>query len=374
MKKILLSLAAVAALASCSKDALIEEMPQAPITFGEAFVDNATKAIDATYSNTNKPASFSVYGTVKGAGISGAVEANIFDNATVTASGEDWNCSVTQYWVPMSDYKFTALTGSSTSVTVENNTFANSVTTDGTNMPTSVTYNAATQADLMLATQTVRTYTESNSVKTAINNYNTTVEFTFNHLLSKVHFTVKNSVPVDADNKTYGNYQYKVSDIKLKNTYLFNTYTISSGTWGNTGTANYITSFGNVSDKRNTDITAETPNNSNDPVFIPRGGCKTSHNSMLVIPANYTGLAVECTVGVYLGETHLYDYTYTKESVAANLQTGHAYNFIIEIGAPGSPIKFSIKTVNEWKTTTPGDDDDTTEETPNDVTVNPAQP
>ena len=75
MKKILLAALAFGALVSCSKDELISESRQA-IEFGNAFVDNSTRATDPSYS-ANNIESFKVYGTIKGN--------NIFNTIKYTA-------------------------------------------------------------------------------------------------------------------------------------------------------------------------------------------------------------------------------------------------------------------------------------------------
>ena len=66
MKKVLFALAAVVALAACSKEqTLVTPQPDA-IGFGQPFIENATRATDPTYGTTNKLTKFNVYGTVTG--------------------------------------------------------------------------------------------------------------------------------------------------------------------------------------------------------------------------------------------------------------------------------------------------------------------
>ena len=48
MKKIFLAVVALAAMTACSNDEFVS-VDRAPINFGEAFVDNATRATDTTY-------------------------------------------------------------------------------------------------------------------------------------------------------------------------------------------------------------------------------------------------------------------------------------------------------------------------------------
>ena len=62
MKKILLAIALLATVASCSKDDVTSQNQEA-IGFGGPFIENTVKATDPSYSN-NDIAQFNVYGTV----------------------------------------------------------------------------------------------------------------------------------------------------------------------------------------------------------------------------------------------------------------------------------------------------------------------
>ena len=108
MKKLLLSVFAIAAMASCMQDEVISQDQQA-IDFGTPFVDKATKAEDLTYnaSNLNE---FFVYGTVTGT----AGTVNIFNNTRVygdklVGTNTVWGCDVKQYWIPGASYVFDAV-------------------------------------------------------------------------------------------------------------------------------------------------------------------------------------------------------------------------------------------------------------------------
>ena len=104
MKKVIFALAAVVALAACSKEEAIRVDRQA-IAFGDAFVENSTRA---DYSSTLIDA-FKVYGTVTGNGNT----VTIYNGADVTrgtaAYGEAWTCGQTEYWIPSASYNFQAV-------------------------------------------------------------------------------------------------------------------------------------------------------------------------------------------------------------------------------------------------------------------------
>ena len=171
MKKLFIATLAIAALASCNNDQVIN-FDKYPINFGDAFVDNATKAI---YEGETKVDAFKVWGTVTGNGNT----VLIFDGADVTRTksgsadknyGDAWYCDVTRYWTPECDYSFMAITDA-TSVTQANGA-----------MPTAINYTATGDKDLLWGTQTATTMggvTPTNPVA-----------FTMNHLLSKMYFEV----------------------------------------------------------------------------------------------------------------------------------------------------------------------------------------
>ena len=127
MKKLFIAVLAVAGLASCMQDEVLSQ-DQAAIEFGDAFVDNSTKAI---IEEADDITGFTVYGNVKGTGDDFvALYGN--DGATVTRGdeaglGEAWSCSVTRYWTPLCQYNFAAvaITFSGSGVCAINSTFIN---------------------------------------------------------------------------------------------------------------------------------------------------------------------------------------------------------------------------------------------------------
>lgn len=343
MKKTILALAAVATMVACSKDEIVNEAPKVPIAFGDAFVENTTRAIDNSYHGEIYVNSFKVYGTVTGQG-DGMGTANIFNGDEVTRptdltgydSDQAWTCDEVQYWIPNSTYNFTAIVDG-----VDNYNQIN-ISNDNNGMPTSIVYHTPTQKDILLATQTVsiddKEYPDGGLVK-----------FTFDHLLSKVKFQVKNTM----DNKT-SVYSYKVSDIKINNAAKSAIYyiteqtvggkTVAAGTWSITssysGSDNDVLSFGNVttSDDENAAATA-----------ISEGKDAYSNYERLLVPTDYSSdkLFVTFTVQTIVSGTPIREKTYTKD-VAVNLEKGNAYNFIISLAAPGKEINFTVEKVNEW--------------------------
>ena len=111
MKKLFIAMMAMAAFAACSNEEPVASLQGDAIAFGDAFVDNATKAI---IEKSDDLKGFTVFGNVKGTGDVVALYGN---GATVTRGtaglNEAWACDVTRYWTPSCTYNFAAVDGHS---------------------------------------------------------------------------------------------------------------------------------------------------------------------------------------------------------------------------------------------------------------------
>ncbi|MBQ6988987.1 MAG: fimbrillin family protein [Alistipes sp.] len=321
MKKILLAALALGALVSCSKDELISESRQA-IEFGNAFVDNSTRATSATdpsyYTNGTEGftqlTSFNVYGTV------GSV--NIFNGVTINkgdaAYGVAWtqNGGNTQYWIPGASYVFDAVVD------------ATDVTTNAsTGLPTSLKYNVAEQKDMLHDRVEVPSAAENQGV----------VTFEFTHLLSKVKFTVVNKTAANATN-----YRYVIKDAKLTTVYTEGNYAVPEATWSNQVDGQYA-------------LDAELIVNSN--------ATEYNANEVLLIPGSAVGVSLTAELqatadgGTNWTTVATYPKTFTAVLGEGNeLEANHAYNFILEVSV-GNPIQFTATILPDWENgnTTPTD-------------------
>lgn len=301
MKKLFISILAVAALVSCSKDEVINANQGELITFGDAFVENSTRATDPSYSGTTDFTSFNVWGTVDGGNGLVAIYANNTVTGTVGADSE-WTCSVVkQYWIKDAKYNFAALAN------------AESVALGDDKLPKTVTY-TANQSDLVYAKSVEYTGKESGNPK---------VEFTFNHLLSKVNFTVKNG------SKDATGYSFVVKDINIAGASTGTCdVTASPVTWTATVSNGYT--INNITVNNNT----------------ASADCGTE---LLVIPGSVT---VSFTVDICFTESGgsavvLGSKNYT--STETTLAPGNSYNFIVEPKV-GEEIKFTVANDPTWTT------------------------
>lgn len=297
MKKILCAVLALAAMASCSKEYTVDYNKEA-IAFGEAFVENSTRATDPSYSGTTDFTSFNVWGTVNG----GAGLVPIFAGEAVTGTvgtGNEWTCTKKQYWVKDAIYNFAALANAAT------------VTLGEDKLPKTVTY-TANQTDLVYAKSAQYTGLESS---------NPLVAFTFKHLLSLVTFTVENG------SQSATGYSFEVKNIKIAGVTAGTCdVTTSPVTWSNPTSGNYT-------------IDPITVNNS-----TASADCGTS---LLIIPGT---VSVTFDVDILCDGTKIGTKAYSKADIA--LAAGYSYNFIVE-PTVGQEIKFNVANDPAW---TNGDD------------------
>lgn len=310
MKKILLTLAAVAALASCSNDDVLD-YSRTEIAFGSAFIENSTRALGDDYSGSKALQQFTLYGTVTG----NAATVNLYNAATVSGNVGDatWNCSQTQYWVPNASYKFAAVVDG----TVK--------TADPNGMPLTLGYTVANGGGDLLYAEANATTNASATPSGGVNG-DGVVEFTMNHLLSKVYFNITNSAG-SAD------YSYQVTGITVNNALKEGTYTIPQGStpekWEGTGDLDGL-SFGTTG-------------------VLANGSKADATEDQLIIPAQQT-LEVVISYDILFKGTKISETTATK-SLTYTFLKNKVYRVGVTLPAPGNPIQFTISTDPAWSDT-----------------------
>ena len=277
-------------------------MPEGELIGFNSFVENATRAdYSATDINT-----INVYGTVNNVLIYDYTAVTRPSNEAGQGYGANWTCGVKQYWIEGATYKFAAL------VDVPK---AN-ITPDEFGMPASFTYTADGVTDVLYDY-----YTTTGQAK----GQNTTVPFTFKHLLAKAHFTVTN-------NTGNTDYTYSIRDVKVTGTRPDGTYTVYSVDAG-TG------SWAAKSALSNTDF---------DPISNVAKGTPKSNADLLLIPEVTVG--VSFTVAIEVKGTEITTYEYSKANVAT-LAQNTIYNFGVTL-TPGDEISFTVTAQPQWGNTT----------------------
>lgn len=302
MKKLFISMLAVAALASCSQEDVIVADKGDLIGFN-SFVENSTRA---DYSTTNIN-TINVYGTVNNVLIYDYTPVTRPTDVANNGYGADWKCDVKQYWIADAPYKFAAL------VDVPK---AN-ITPDQYGMPASFTYTADGVTDVLY----------DYYATTGLKENNPTVPFTFKHLLSKVHFTVTNLSELT-------NYTYTISNVKVTNTRPNGVYTVyttdeGTGSWASTATLG-DTSFADIEN-------------------VAKGTPKTNAD-LLLIPGTSVGISFTVTLSV--GGKPVSTYNYSDTGVVT-LEQNTIYNFGVKF-TPGEVIDFTVTAQPNWNPTVGG--------------------
>lgn len=198
MKKVLLiGLAATAMLASCSNDETVEMAQQKAIGFS-SFVNKSTRgATDITSSTINN---FSVYSYQN--------DNAILSDELVTKTNNTWTYTNTQYWASAT-YNFFAISPGHSEDNDKNSQDEDSWTYTPNKDGGTITFkNPKGTTDLL--------YDEITNV-TGTTDKNDVQQFTFEHLLSRVRFTFKESFT--NDKITIKVTDLKISEAKSEGTY-----------------------------------------------------------------------------------------------------------------------------------------------------------
>lgn len=308
MKKVLILLACAAAIVACSKEEPIAINQGQAISFSNPFINKVTRAID--YSHTAMPGEFKIYGTTTGSE-TGSTPVAIYSGETATKDGSVYSPSTTQYWVDGNKYAFQAVV-------------------KGTIADGKIAY-VSNKTDILFANVPEFTYVKNTSPVTC--------PLTFNHILSKVQFTFKNNI---TDNALY---TYKVTGVTINGIYTAGDFNVASGTWTPSGNADGTANFGNISNAEDTEDPDEA-------VVVGNNSYATSHESLLLIPAEYDNLTISCTITTYYNGTAIDEESFSVTGFDHEFEKGNAYNFVISKELD-SPIKFSA-TLDNWTPSTNG--------------------
>lgn len=334
MKKLFIAaLAAFAMVACVNEEEVISVKGGDAIEFADAFLDNATRAAVDPSITTNNIDGFNVWAFMD------SVEGTIFEGEEVTKSGSDWTYVNTQYWSPSHTYYFGALAPMNSA----NWTLAPATDTAAGMLGLGkVTFtNVDGGEDIIYAKDVVTTAADINAQPGA-------VKFQFQHLLSKVKFTIQNGFTND-------NAKLVIKDIKMTapaaGTIDLAVADYSKG-WVLDGNKPYA--YG--------DLEAE----------IGRGAKAESANERMTIPAaaDYK-YVITFTVELYMGDVLAQTFDETTELSGIEFEMGKAYNLTAELNATNVgvglyPITFEVE-VDEWVSAGDYDLDPTTAIVTNDT-------
>lgn len=319
MKKLLLGIFAVAAMASCAKEQTIATVKQEAIAFSN-FVQH-TKVVDPSFNNdTNPLQAFYVWGFVN------APSGVIFDQELVEydATTAAWTYQNLAYWAPGKTYHFAALApvnNNKIGVTLAN---GNLMSADGV-LGTVTFENVDGTVDVLYAEDDVTT-------PTTIPDNPEEVELTFNHLLSKIKFTFTNGLVNENSSMVVSNVKMVVPangtvDLAVK-----------PFVWTLTGTETTELVFGKAVDANGSENLAPA-------------GVGVIENERLTIPTAATeSLTITFDVTIYNGDQVAQTIPMTSVLTGKTLEAGKSYNLTANLTADKLGLKkidFTVL-VNDW--------------------------
>ena len=311
MKKLLISMLAVATLASCAKEETLSFDKGEAIQFGNAFVENSTRAADPSLGTSTNPfTNFYVWGTVDGTGNAVAIYDGDLVSGTI-GQNSTWTCATTQYWIKDAVYNFAG---------VKNGT----VKTLDNSLPKTITF-AYTDGSVDLVYARSKQYTgqASNNPKVALE---------FKHLLSKVKFTLQNTTSNAAN---VGTYTYTLTDVKITNAIIDGTYTVADTINGDK-TYNVVGTWAN-NQANGTQVLFESITG------VTNGTSMDSANEKLIIPM--TNATVTYNVNIYYGGEIIT--TIPGSTTVAEFKPGYAYNLKLSTGLTNE-IQFTVEQTPTW--------------------------
>ena len=326
MKKLLVSVLAIAGLVACTQETTLVQKGNAPMEFGGAFVENATRANAAVDPSTTTESikGFDVWGFMD------SPEGVVFEGEDVTGEKGSFTYFNTQYWIPGHDYYFAALAPMNGANWDLDTAKASEL---GAGVVTFENINGT--EDLLYAAKMVST----KGLEVGEAPGDGVVKFQFSHLLSKVKFSFtngfdNNNAYIDVKNVKMVAPSKATIDLAVENWW-------DNDDWQLVDAVPVTLEFG--------DACAKTA----------VGVKQVTDKERLTIPAAATqSYKVTFEVALYFGD--VLAFTKTLESNIENvaLEMGKAYNFKATLdetnisGEDGKellPIVFDVDEVKEWE-------------------------
>ncbi len=319
MKRILIAILGVAALAACTKTEVVSISEGNTIKFDNAFVGNPTKAglPAGDQVTTDNIKHFFVYANT--------ADEVVFDEEKVYESGGMWVYDNLKKWESGKTYKFAAF----------------AVKDDNTpSLPAAV---GTASFDYDSHTLTIADYISDNvnqrdllmaTSSQTLNSQNEPVEFTFKHALSMVKFTFKSSL---GDRNPITISDFKITGVNTKGTATIGT--ANTVDW--TASSDPATTGTEFTDDAWEDVTTTKSQSSDEFVFIPQGGTDAAVTVTVSFKATITveSGSIEKNLTAIIN----------LNSEETKWKPGLRYNYIATItGTDMDVIEFAPPVVVEW--------------------------
>ncbi len=316
---------AVAALSSCSNNEVLDIAESNAIKFSNTFVGKPTRSVTAPELTTDNLKEMYVFASNE--------EGDVFDvnPKLVYRIGEtnEWGYDKLVPWEANKNYNFVAYAGKD---------LGGSVTDNGDN--TSLKFSGIVvngdkdnQFDLL--------YSNTKSITTTAVDGNPMIDFTFDHLLSMVQFTLKSGFGETT--------QVKIKDFKFYGLRTTETYDASqvSPAWTSTSTANTIgdTKFTSADEEIAQYDAVATKDVVNSWVIIPQQNVASGKVEMVTFTVNVVDGESDSQIGT--------EKTFKAKIPSITWEKGYRYNYIFTItpeqmGVADQYITFDAPEVTEW--------------------------
>lgn len=312
-KSLYLGALALLTLASCASEETVEAPKGNAIDFGKAFINNSTRGGEVLDLNSLK--NFSVYGYMTN------FDGKVFEATEITKGEAGWTYSPTAYWTPNNAYAFAAIAPMNGVTFVPGETFPTAKTDFGI-----ITYKNVGTNDLIYA---------SAFQKAAASGWGT-VNFTFNHLLSRVRLTFENGF-------TTPNSTFTITNVKVSGDYTDGTIDLGTGIWTPTASTN------------NAEYSYVLTNGEN--VAI---GDKTISDFYFFMPNTEGTYTITFDVQAYQNGVAVTAAPVTKRAtIKVTLEKGNSYNLTAKltetvVNPDATPIEFDVEKVTDWAEWTEG--------------------
>ena len=306
-KSLYLGALALLTLASCASEETVEAPKGNAIDFGKAFINNSTRGGEVLDLNSLK--NFSVYGYMTN------FDGKVFEATKITKGEAGWTYSPKAYWTPNNAYAFAAIAPMNGVTFVPGETFPTAKTDFGI-----ITYQNVGTNDLIYASA-FQAAAESGWDK---------VNFTFNHLLSRVRLTFENGF-------TTPNSTFTITNVKVSGDYTDGTIDLSTGTWTpkpstNTAEYSYVLTNGTK---------------------VAIGG-KTISDFFFFMPNTEGTYTITFDVQAYQNGVAVTAAPVTKRAtIKVTLEKGNSYNLTAKltetvVNPDAKPIEFDVEQVTDW--------------------------
>lgn len=314
---------AVAALSSCSNNEVLDIAESNAIKFSNTFVGKPTRSVTAPELTTDNLKEMYVFASND--------DGKVFDDnpKLVYRIGEtnEWGYDNLVAWKANKNYNFVAYAGKDLGGSVEANDGNESLKFSGI----VVNGDKDNQFDLL--------YSNTKSITTTAVDGNSKIDFTFEHLLSMVQFTLKSGFGATTE--------VKITNFKFYGVKTTGSYDASqeSPAWTFSSSA--------ANNESDTDFTSADE----EIAQYDAVATKDVVNSWVIIPQTNTDSEnvemVKFTVNVFDGETQIGTKDFTAKIPSITWEKGYRYNYIFTItpeqmGVADRYITFDAPEVKEW--------------------------